>query len=53
MANDSREGRHDLLAAWGPTADVQEGLFGDAAWWLAGGTTLLAWTAFVLVLTAT
>ena len=55
MPNDPRQARAEtiqVLPPWGtPAADREEADAG-AALWLAGGATLLLWTALALLLTA-
>ena len=54
MPNDRREARETIqvLLSWGmPSAERDDAVAG-AAFWLAGGVTLLLWTALVLLLTA-
>jgi hypothetical protein len=55
MPNDSREARAEtlqLLLPWGsPLSDREDGL-GGPAFWLAGGASLVLWTAVALLLTA-
>ncbi|MEJ8838885.1 hypothetical protein [Ramlibacter sp. AN1133] len=55
MPNDRREARAEtlqVLLPWGmPMSDRDDGLPG-AAFWLAGGASLLLWTAVALLLTA-
>ena len=56
MPDDSRQARAEtlpVLLPWGmPLAEGEDG-FGAAAFWLAGGASLLLWTAVALLLTAT
>ena len=55
MPNDRREARVEtiqVLLPWGSAvADREEAAHG-AAFWLAGGASLLLWTAVALLLTA-
>lgn len=55
MPQEAREARTEtlqVLLPWGmPVADGEEGP-GGAGWWLAGGASLLVWTAVALLLTA-
>jgi hypothetical protein len=55
MPNDRRDARAEslqVLLPWGaPLSDRDDG-FAGAAFWLAGGASLLLWTAVALVLTA-
>lgn len=55
MPHDRREARAETLPTllpWGmPQAERDDG-FGDPAFWLAGGASLLLWTAVALLLTA-
>ena len=55
MANDSREVRTErnpvFILAWGVPSEA-EGSFNDAALWLTGAVSLVAWTALALLLTS-
>ena len=53
--NDGREGFAEMTPLWLAPAmatEARESVLGDAAWWLTGGASLLVWTLFALVLTA-
>jgi hypothetical protein len=53
MSNDVREMRSTgtpFVLTWGVQTE-SEGSPADAAWWLAGGVALLAWTGLALLLT--
>ena len=55
MPNDSRETRAEalqVLLPWGVPMSEREDGVADSAFWLAGGATLLLWTAVALLLTA-
>lgn len=55
MRNESREARAEVievLMPWGtPVPDAEDAL-GAAALWLAGGASLVLWTAIAVMLTA-
>jgi hypothetical protein len=55
METDSREARteaHPMSALWGTASEARESFHDGAAFWLAGGASLLFWTALVLLLTS-
>ena len=55
MKTDGREGFAEMTPLWLAPAmatEARESVLGDAAWWLTGGASLLAWTLLALVLTA-
>jgi hypothetical protein len=55
MPNESREARADtiqVLLPWGTPVAEGEDARGAAGFWLAGGASLLLWTAVALLLTA-
>jgi len=55
MPNDNREARAEtlqLLLPWGSPTSDRDDAFGGPAFWLAGGASLLVWTALALLLTS-
>ena len=55
MPNDRREARAEtlqVLLPWGMPLSDRDERAGAAAFWLAGGASLLLWTAVALLLTA-
>jgi hypothetical protein len=56
MAHDIREMQGDaapVFLAWGMPMEAREDFLDEAAMWLTGGVSLLLWTAFAILLTAT
>jgi len=56
MPNDRREVRAEtlqVLLPWGTPFSEQDDGSGGPMFWLAGGASLLLWTAVALLLTAT
>ena len=55
MPNDHREARAEsiqVLLPWGTPLAERDNGFAGAVFWLAGGASLLLWTAVALLLTA-
>jgi hypothetical protein len=55
MRNDHREARAEtlqVLLPWGMPMSDRDDRSGERAFWLAGGASLLLWTAVALLLTA-
>lgn len=54
MPNDLREMRSPrtpVVLSWGVPNETEPSML-DAAWWLAGGLALAAWTGLALLLTS-
>jgi hypothetical protein len=56
MQDDTHERRAEattVFLAWGiPSVEAPDGVFDNAALWLAGGAVLLLWTGISLLLTS-